>query len=67
MVFVGAPAMAFADSSWLRRLGNRAAAEALEQIADVVHDLRGRERSDVQAAVRGGEGFETLWSRRTER
>ena len=35
-----------------------------EQIADIVTDLRGRERVDLLAAVRGGEGFETLWSRR---
>ena len=34
-----------------------------EAIADVVQDLRGRERIDMLAAVRGGEGFETLWSR----
>ena len=34
-----------------------------EQIADVLTDLRGRERVDLLAAVRGGEGFETLWSR----
>lgn len=33
-------------------------------IADAVEVLRDRERRDLLAAVRGGEGFETLWSRR---
>ena len=33
-------------------------------IKEVMVDLRSRERIDLVAAVRGGEGFETLWSRR---
>lgn len=32
-------------------------------LTDVMQDLRRHEHRDMQAAVRGGEGFETLWSR----
>jgi hypothetical protein len=32
-------------------------------LRDTMDDLRERERFDLIAAVRGGEGFETLWSR----
>ena len=32
-------------------------------LGEALDDLRGRERRDLASAVRGGEGFETLWSR----
>ena len=45
------------------RIRREQGVDVREAIADTVQDLRSRERIDVLAAVRGGEGFETLWSR----
>ena len=45
------------------RIQDEQGVDVREQIADVLTDLHERERVDLLAAVRGGEGFETLWSR----
>ena len=45
------------------RIRSEQGVDVSDLIADVLRDLRSRERTDMLAAVRGGEGFETLWSR----
>ena len=45
------------------RIRSEQGVDVRELLADVLADLRERERTDMLAAVRGGEGFETLWSR----
>ncbi|MFA7248222.1 MAG: hypothetical protein WC273_01150 [Dehalococcoidia bacterium] len=45
------------------RIRNEQGVDVHEMIAEAVQDLRSRERMDMLAAVRGGEGFETLWRR----
>ena len=46
------------------RIRREQGVDVRDMLADTMTDLHDRERSDVFAAVRGGEGFETLWSRR---
>lgn len=46
-----------------RRIHDEQSVNVDEMIAEVLGDLRERERIDMYAAVRGGEVFETLWSR----
>ena len=46
------------------RIDEEQGVDVRDMLADVMRDLRSRERADMHAAVRGGEGFETLWSRR---
>lgn len=45
------------------RIRSEQGVDVRELLADVLAELRERERTDLLAAVRGGEGFETLWSR----
>ncbi len=45
------------------RIRSEQGVDLRELIADALHDLRRREHRDLLSAVRGGEGFETLWSR----
>lgn len=46
------------------RIRRELGADVREMVADALHDLRRREHQDTMAAVRGGEGFNTLWSRK---
>ncbi|MGE3858257.1 MAG: hypothetical protein AB7G21_14985 [Dehalococcoidia bacterium] len=50
-------------SGAVRRIDEEQGVDVHDLLADALDDLRGRERTDLLAAVRGGEGFETLWSR----
>lgn len=50
-------------SSVVDRIRREQGVDVRESLDDAIADLRHRERSDLFAAVRGGEGFETLWSR----
>jgi len=55
-----ASGVAAAVAARMRRLGPASAADALGRALD---ELRAEERLVVHAAIRGGEGFQTLWER----
>ena len=68
LFFVWPHSVAYLDASPLlsgaaRRIQDEQGVDVGEALADILADLRDRERTDMFAAVRGGEGFETLWSR----
>jgi len=69
LFFVWPHSVAYLDASPLlrgaaARILDEQGVDVREPIADAMRELRDRERADMHAAVRGGEGFETLWSRR---
>ncbi len=69
LFFVWPHSVAYLEASPLltgavERIRREQGVDVHEMIADAVQDLHSRERRDLITAVRGGEGFETLWSRR---
>ena len=46
------------------RIKREQGVDVQDMIEEAVQDLHDRERRDLITAVRGGEGFETLWTRR---
>lgn len=69
LFFVWPHSVAYLEASPLlsgasARIRGEQGVDVSAMIAEILDDLRGREHTDMLAAVRGGEGFETLWSRR---
>ena len=68
LFFLWPHSVAYLESSALlegaaARIEHEQGVNVRDFIADAVQELRGHEQHDLLAAVRGGEGFETLWSR----